>query len=451
MLLYPYIHIPVCVILFDFILFFGADMADQISVFQEAEPSLESYWRSVILFGRNVASYKFALAKSLLEIVPTGRTEVSLEELAEPFSRHLCEHIAHSPKQVTSSRSSFLDACRAFNEGTASREELLEITAKKGFVNVIDAFHIVNNGELPVSFYRKDFFARTKKIILTDEIYKLQDLECFEDFGKEAESRWRLVETAWEQKIAANLLEVKYSELGELLYVDSGRFRRKAVTSARGALNGYQKGKCFYCHRDILIGDADMALAYAFGREFESSYVLEESEPRLVSDGFSRGGRDGMQNGIIMNGGTPPSSLVSLDGRPLTRENALYRLDSSRPADDAADTGKCAGDGCDVDHFFAHTLQPHITDVNRDGVWNLVLTCTSCNRGEGGKSAKVPAIRYLDRLHERNEFLISSHHPLRETLMMQTGRTVEDRIRFLKEMDKFAVNLLIHRWETKEF
>jgi len=28
-------------------------------------PSIENYWRSIILFGKNVASYKFALAQSL--------------------------------------------------------------------------------------------------------------------------------------------------------------------------------------------------------------------------------------------------------------------------------------------------------------------------------------------------------------------------------------------------
>jgi len=50
-------------------------MADNITLFQETHPSLASYWRSVILFGRNVASYKFALAKSLLEIAPTGKTD----------------------------------------------------------------------------------------------------------------------------------------------------------------------------------------------------------------------------------------------------------------------------------------------------------------------------------------------------------------------------------------
>ena len=42
--------------------------------FLEVSPSREDYWRSVVLFGLNVASYKFALAKSLLEIAATERT-----------------------------------------------------------------------------------------------------------------------------------------------------------------------------------------------------------------------------------------------------------------------------------------------------------------------------------------------------------------------------------------
>ena len=45
-------------------------MSGKIAKFQEEHPSLESYWRSIILFGNNVASYKFALAKTLLEIAP---------------------------------------------------------------------------------------------------------------------------------------------------------------------------------------------------------------------------------------------------------------------------------------------------------------------------------------------------------------------------------------------
>ncbi len=35
------------------------------SKFYDIEPSLEHYWRLIILFGRNVATYKIALAKAL--------------------------------------------------------------------------------------------------------------------------------------------------------------------------------------------------------------------------------------------------------------------------------------------------------------------------------------------------------------------------------------------------
>jgi hypothetical protein len=36
--------------------------------FISVTPTTENYLRGVVLFGRNVASYKFALAKSLLEL-----------------------------------------------------------------------------------------------------------------------------------------------------------------------------------------------------------------------------------------------------------------------------------------------------------------------------------------------------------------------------------------------
>jgi hypothetical protein len=66
-----------------------------VSLFVQEYPSLESYWRSVILFGQNVASYKFALAKSLLEVSPTTDSFISLEDLSEHFSRHILEHLKH--------------------------------------------------------------------------------------------------------------------------------------------------------------------------------------------------------------------------------------------------------------------------------------------------------------------------------------------------------------------
>ena len=85
--------------------------------FTETTPSLEDFWRSIILLGRNVASYKFALGKSLLELAHQDQEEVPLDELAVPFARHLCEHLKLSDQQGTSAQSRLLDACRAFNRG----------------------------------------------------------------------------------------------------------------------------------------------------------------------------------------------------------------------------------------------------------------------------------------------------------------------------------------------
>ncbi len=246
-----------------------------------------------------------------------------------------------------------------------SHQKLLEVTVKNGFNYVLDAFHIVNGDSTPINFYKKDFLGSQKRIILTDEIFKLKEAPNFYDLTNETEARWRLVETAWELSVSRNLIDVRYDGVKKLLFVENNLSRRKDVTSARDALNGYQKGKCFYCFDSI--------------------------------------------------------SINSFDNKT-----------------------------CDIDHFFPKILQSHVPDVNLDGVWNLVLVCDKCNRGTNGKFAKVSSLKYLNRLHKRNEFLISSHHPLRETLMNQTGKTTQERVDFLKNMDKLAVNLLVQRWEAEQ-
>lgn len=101
----------------------------------------------------------------------------------------------------------------------------------------------------------------------------------------------------------------------------------------------------------------------------------------------------------------------------------------------------------DVDHFFPHVLKQHGFGEMVDGIWNLVLACKTCNRGAEGKFDRVPSIRLLQRLSDRNEFLISSHHPLRETLIQQTGNNSHQRRSFLQRWHTQATANLIHQWE----
>ncbi|HEX2575018.1 MAG TPA: hypothetical protein VHK88_01630 [Aquihabitans sp.] len=142
-----------------------------------------------------------------------------------------------------------------------------------------------------------------------------------------------------ELNLPSQLLTVSYDpDLQGLRAV--GR-RRTAITGARGALNGYQKGACFYC----------------FG--------------------------------------------------PITTVPA------------SPDLGQ-------VDHVFAWSTGAVVGGAPVDGAWNLVLACARCN-GWHEKSNRPPHLRYVERLHRRNEYLIASQHPLRPTLMAQTGSSQVER------------------------
>jgi 5-methylcytosine-specific restriction endonuclease McrA len=214
---------------------------------------------------------------------------------------------------------------------------LLQVTEKVGFTNVIDAFHNIPNGELNTLFYEKSIEGKKLGITLSDSIYILNESEQRANLFNEIEGRWNLVESAWTESNPK--LEVRFDGHLEQFYflksITPDRYlhshERVNLTSVRKPLNGYQKGKCFYCYRRISI----------------------ES------------------------------------GQPNT---------------------------CDVDHFIPLSVQYSSTvDMDLNGVWNLVLTCQECNRGENnGKFARVPHESLLERLFKRNEYLIESNHPLKE-------------------------------------
>lgn len=123
--------------------------------FQINDPSLESQWRAIILFGKNSATYKFAFAKSIIELLPSGKSSLSLEDLAAPFSKNIVDHLRKSDKQGNSTSSKFLNTCRDFIAGRINEDQLIQTTIKFGFVNVVDAFQNVNGDIIKDPFYQK--------------------------------------------------------------------------------------------------------------------------------------------------------------------------------------------------------------------------------------------------------------------------------------------------------
>ncbi|MFD1315254.1 HNH endonuclease domain-containing protein [Namhaeicola litoreus] len=329
--------------------------------FQINDPSLESQWRALILFGKNSATYKFAFAKSLLELIDRETTAISLSDLAKPFAKNITTHLKKSDKQGNSNSSTFLKACREYNNGIIDEAKLLFQTEKLGFVNVVDAFQNVNGGQIPNLFYEKDYANGRKRIVIKDDLLKLKESYHFQNFEQETEARWNLVETAWNLRINPNLLEVKYDETTSLFFLENDLMRRKDITSVRDSLNGYQKGKCFYSFQDITVKKGSLSI-------------------------------------------------------------------------------------CEVDHFLPHANKKSHSNAgaNINGVWNLVLAEPSINKE---KSAKVPDIKFLNRLFNRNEFYISSKHPLAETIINQTGKTKEKRKAFLQKQYDIAKANSIITWQ----
>ena len=328
--------------------------------FHSIDPSDANYWRAINLFGRNVASYKFSLAKSLLELAEKQISAVTLEDLADPFSRHLCDHIKVTPKQITNKgNNEFLTACKDYNDKKIHKTSLIDTTKRLGFKYVLDAFHIVNGKEIDRRFF-VDERKSSKRILITDALFELGFKETGLVLLQETEARWRLVETSWTLGISRNL--IKADVKNDLLYSD--QVRRTDVTSCRDGLNGYQKSKCFYCFQEI--------------------------------------------------------SVVA------GTENL-----------------------CDVDHFFPFDLKKKNILNSVDGLWNLVLSCKDCNRGKKGKFNLIPSRRFLKRLDQRNEYYISSHDPLRDTILSQTGKLEAHRRSFLQQNFNLAKSHLIHEWSPR--
>lgn len=60
---------------------------------------------------------------------------------------------------------------------------------------------------------------------------------------------------------------------------------------------------------------------------------------------------------------------------------------------------------------------------------DLVLACAEWS---GEESGALPTRRFLERLHQRDSYLIDSHRPRRDALTRDTGRTAQERWSFLR-------------------
>jgi hypothetical protein len=290
-----------------------------------------------------------ALAQCLISYASKNSEKLTLDELAEDFFEIYIERTrGGKPQNAQLGKKTYVEQeIDSVIHAGKSKQKAIDIVRTQSLQNmVLRKFHNLNNREIPQRFYT--ISSDNRYLILDNTLFKL----FFEDddngnnnqsqfMRNEIDARWDLLEHAFE-----NIHNVESLDVDQYLEHVIRKERRTNLTKLVHLLEGYQRGRCFYCNE------------------------------------------------------------------PLHEEIA-------------------------VDHVIPYQALMH------NQFWNLVLADTFCNEN---KSDNIAPLHYIENLIARNEFFISSAHPLKDTLLRELGYTqLQRRQRVMKEYS-YAKGKIVRIW-----
>ena len=99
----------------------------------------EDYWRSIILYGLNQATYKIALGKTLVSLSEKNLNHVPWDILSLEFLKQYQKRLnveEPMPQQANPSRRTFMErAVRKLDLGSTDIDETIFNVGKEGFIN----------------------------------------------------------------------------------------------------------------------------------------------------------------------------------------------------------------------------------------------------------------------------------------------------------------------------
>ena len=205
------------------------------------------YWKAIILYGLNNATYKIALGKTLLELAGRNTTHVAWNVLSEEFLKQYKNRLdsAVMPQQTNPSRQTVMERIVSqLNQEQLTWTEAAERVGTDAFNDVIPRFH---NIVRDVDFAKDKFyeFHQNNQLIIKDSVFEiLQDRP--DELFEEIDARWGLLEGAFLINRDQFALENDIRNI----YLLKGH-DRKDITKNIPFLNGYQNNTCFYCSEPI--------------------------------------------------------------------------------------------------------------------------------------------------------------------------------------------------------
>ena len=288
--------------------------------------------RTITLFGKNVATYKFALALALLK-VESNQSTMKFADLQESFLKEFLLHYEEVPQQFSSGKPTRItEACDLYiktGKTHSAFEVLKESTAALWHNYVFDAFHNVGGGTIDDKWWLFDHDSNNKSLVLTDRLLELRESSFEKEIMiNEILARWSIVQSAWASGVSTNL--VTHSETEGLVISSQNGSKRVSLRSALGALLPYQKGRCFYC--DALVDKTSQSSEDLFpdvDHFFAHSYISG-----LKTEGNKRAlsiNKDGIWNLVIACKACNRGANGKFDSRPppqffekLVKRNMLF-------------------------------------------------------------------------------------------------------------------------------
>ena len=215
------------------------------------EFSDKDYWKAIILYGLNAATYKIALGKTLLTLADQQIQTVSWEQLSELYFNIYRERLSDNKMPQLSNPQRLTVMERIINEyesNAIDRDEAISRVGLNAFDNVIPRFQTIGSDKNIVKnmFYE---FKEGKTLIIKDSVLKISENK-HDELIAEIDSRWSLLEGAFLIKRENFNLENDTRQI----YLNTG-YGRTDITGNREFLNGYQNNQCFYCGEPMVEGD----------------------------------------------------------------------------------------------------------------------------------------------------------------------------------------------------
>ncbi|PSU36197.1 HNH endonuclease [Photobacterium lutimaris] len=203
----------------------------------------EDFFKGIILFGLNNATYKMGLAQTLLKASRSKQNVIYWGDLAESYFDSYLTRLETNPmpQQGNPNRLTKMERIvKEFQLGVTNRNEAIKKVADTAFEDVVPRFQTIGTDKRIVAdyFYEID---TNNKLVLKDTLLNFEE-DQLDTLDSEIMARWGLLEGAF----SINQSDFKLANDIREIYLKDG-YDRKALTNNIPFLSGYQGNTCFYC------------------------------------------------------------------------------------------------------------------------------------------------------------------------------------------------------------